>query len=100
MLWQFLCIDVLSMHFNLTPTAPFAYLKYQKQLSIFFQFFCVPKRGPVETISSLLRFIQECINRALEFEVGLTAASPSPLYQDVPAHISSNRIAAMLLKPL
>lgn len=68
------------MHFNLTPTTPFAYLEYQKQLSLLFQFFCVPKRGPVEKISSVLRFIQECINRALVFEVGLTAASLSPLY--------------------
>lgn len=66
------------MHFNTSP-APFAYLEYQKQLLILFQFFCVPKRGAVETISSLLRVIQEGINRALEFDIGLIAASLSPL---------------------
>lgn len=66
----FLCI--------LTPL-PFAYLQYQKQLLILFQS-CVPKRGAVGTISSLLRVIQEGINRALEFDIGLIAASLSPLW--------------------
>lgn len=69
----FLCILTLS------PPTPFAYLEYQKQLLILFQF-CVPKRGAVETISSLLRVIQEGINRALEFDIGLIAASLGPLW--------------------
>lgn len=60
----------------------------------------MPKRGPVEIISSLLKVIQEGINRTLEFDMGLTAASLSPLYEDVPAHILVKRIAAVLLNSL
>lgn len=51
----------------------------------------MPKKGGGETISLLLRVTQKGINRVLEFNIGLTAASFSSLCSDVPAQISSKQ---------
>lgn len=65
-------------------------LEYQKQLLNLFQFFCVPKRGAVESIACYW-VTQKGISRVLEFNIGLIAASFSSLCLDVSACISSKQ---------
>lgn len=98
-LWPFFCIQILSVHFYVPPHPPIACLEYQKQLLVLFQFFCVPKRGPVESISFLLTY-SKGTNRVLVFGIGPIAVSFSSLCLDGPAYISSKQDSIYAIKTL
>lgn len=89
----FLCTFMSPHH------PPIACLEYQKQLLVLFQFFCVPKRGPVESISFLLTY-SKGTNRVLVFGIGPIAVSFSSLCLDGPAYISSKQDSIYAIKTL